>query len=364
MKVELIDRTAFLHMANATHAATSGILKVDLDHILEALAFALGCQSWAALNAKFRSDPNWHPERYDHFGFIKRLHALICVKLSARYEEQELEAERKNKLLADVEKNALDTAEAVAVLLEGARLNISIEKRPSGQQRTDKYDDVAFDAEVCVTGLPQVELATEQWFLLPKFSGQRAASITIDSSNDFRMALPRDLLVTRNQGGLKSGTAALKKGIWRGGVYIYNGRKSDVDPRIITNIKTALARNILPIFSRNLYLRVFHPDRYHADAHRVELTYGPALLGDFASDQFTFDMNLGGTRWIHASKVNLTFGDDENPRGLVHNGTWVGEIYPRSGPQTSGLISITAVRLKLLESAYCAVQSAPEAVTR
>ncbi|UPG83884.1 hypothetical protein L2Y94_10990 [Luteibacter aegosomatis] len=361
MNLGSIDRAAYLRLANATNAAASGILNIHIDNILEALASALGYRTWASLNSKFQSDPDWRPEAYDHFGFIQRLYELMYAKLASRIEERDLPDEQKRAMLVNAAANALATTEATAVLVEGARLDVSVIRRPPEQQRADKYLDVAYDVEATVRGIPSDALAGERWFLLPEFSGQRANDVIIDSNFDFRVELAHDLTVTRDRAGKKLRTAALEGGVWRGGLFVVAADQAEEDSRVIKNVKVALARAILPPLTRQVHLRVFQPDSYMAEAYRAELTYGPAALGTLGGKPFTFDIDLGGSRWIHAPKDGLTFGRDGNPRGLVRNGTWAGEIYPRSGPQTPGLISITAARLKILEAAYRALQVKPQA---
>lgn len=237
------------------------------------------------------------------------------------------------------------SAEVVAEVLDGARLEISVVKRSEQRQREDRYSDTAYDVDVKLTmdACPAEVLENDIQFFLPEFG--RESSIEpyrVDSAHDRRAV--SEYPKTRFGAGQVSLAAKLVGGHWYGGFYVYAPAHQADDKNCIRSLKASLARAILPRLPTRVRCTVFRPDNYDLGAWRVEMRLPPEVQRFWNGATFQFDLPQLPNRLFRAGN-EFGFGPD---KGCFVGGVWKADLYSNGIPESENPTSLSLTKRELI----------------
>lgn len=237
-----------------------------------------------------------------------------------------------------------DSAEAIGVLLDGAKLTLEIERRSQARQRADHFSDVAYDVRAKITAADSEMITGDLIFLLPNFAKSSGEPYRVDSAHQFRQEVEH-FAVTRDGRGRGLMTAKLVAGEWQGGLFIYDHAHQLDDIKCLGSVKAALARALLGAASSRVRCSIFRPDRYDVRAHRVELQLGSKVRSVFRTSPLTFELPVYQTRLIVTESA---YGSVALGVGKFVGDTWNCDVYSNGISEEENPVSLADFKAQLL----------------
>ncbi|MGF6536130.1 hypothetical protein P3T20_006948 [Paraburkholderia sp. GAS206C] len=331
MQPSSFSRVHFQSLKSDIVAATSELFRVRDSQLNEAFARGFGVKTHAALIAaldghhprKLLNEPG--AELLDHAAFAARMTELADDR----------------------------TAESVTVMLEGARIDVKIVKRPPARQNPGRYLDIAYDVTVEISGVSPEVLESSPEFLIPEFFKPDGTELyRLDC--DWSLRVASEYAVTRKKEGQGLLNTKVVDGRWSGGLYVYSLEHQGDDSRCLRSVKAALARAILPALTSRVRCSIFQPHRYQYGAWRVRITIGPAIQKFLGGSPLVFALPVLPKRNVVIEKGYMR---DINV-GEFLDGDWYADVYSNGIAEDKNPTSIAQVKAALLLSVNQALQRA------
>ena len=243
--------------------------------------------------------------------------------------------------------HAYASALAIASYLEGARVDIAIEKRSVARQRD--HLDVSYDVRVSV---PDAMHKTVR-FRLPEFVTQAGDEpYRVDSNHEFR--LDDTYAITRGRKGEHICSVGLIDGKWEGGFYVYAPEHIQDDSRCQRALQAALFRAIMPNIRPGLSYAISQPDGYQYGAWRLEVYAGKNHWSEFGANDVGFKIPHLPKRHIIVKSPYLM----DHQVGRLKDGYWCADLYSNGIAEDRNPTSLGTVEAAIRSSIEGALSQA------
>jgi hypothetical protein len=237
------------------------------------------------------------------------------------------------------------TAESVSAILDGARVSVTLTKRPPARQNPVRFLDIAYDVLVKISGVSPEVLESSPEFLIPEFFKPDGTELyRLDC--DWSLRVASDYAVGRKDPGQGLLNTKVVDGRWSGGLYVYSLEHQQDDSRCLRSVKGALARAILPALTPRVRCSIFRPSRYQYGAWRVNISLGPVVRKFLGNSPLVFTlptllkrnvvMEPGFMRDLHIA--------------AFQNGEWAADVYSNGIDEDDNPTTIARVKAQLLSS--------------
>jgi hypothetical protein len=318
-----MNQSVFISKKAELKTSVENFLPVKGALLSEALARSLGAKTYASLLARFQAGDTVDGSSFDPSVFI------------GYYAEN-----------ADGE-HAYATACSIASYLEGARVEISIDKRPL--ERQSDSQSVAYDVRMSVPDAMHKKVRFE----LPEFvtrSGDEP--YRVDSSHEFR--LEDTYTITRGRQGKSICSVALIDGKWEGTFYVYAPEHMHDDSRCMRALQAALFRAVIPNLRPGLSYYISRPDNYQRGAWRIEVYAGKNHWSEFGANDVGFAIPQLPKRHIIVKYPFLM----DHQMGRLNDGYWCADMYSNGIDEDRNPTSLETVEAAILTSINAALNRA------
>jgi hypothetical protein len=309
-------QSAFDTYARNIYTAGSSVVSLSRSKLNEALAQGYGYRTYASLCTALKQGPLDNALTFDHAVFLSSM---------ARLE-------------------GWTKASMLAVLVEGHTFDIEITKWPAGTPRRNQPGDLetSYHVVLNVSEADGKKNQGRQPFTLPVFAETMMdEKFRIDSASTYRVT--EGLYVSRFRNGTQTLRARITDGRWGGEAFIYGTEEQLDDSLTLKKIKSSMVKSALPSTSNRVVCDVYHPDRYHPNARRIEIRLGARVLGFLGSTPLHFHIPAMAERFF----VMDDGRSNAEGIGVIVDGFWGAAVNSNGVDEADNLTLLEEVRVRM-----------------